>query len=808
MPPKDDGIEYLRKIGHDHAWIETLLEFDNFNNFHIEFCEELCKTWTFTHRRWHAMRENNYDELTKIKEQEAPVLERLYIQLKIMKWQREKFQYDLISVKNCVELQEEMKKKCKEDILFWFTYFALTFDTRMGELDLHPQIPFCLFPQQKKLVLDIQSWYKARVGGLIEKTREEGISWLAMGWTVWNWLYGLGFNAIISSQKEEKVDVLGSKDTLFGKVRYIIYGLPVWMRPKGMETNDNKFDNQRFIKNPVNGNEIRGEIGDNIGRSGRASVLIIDESQDIEHPDKVDDSAESTTNCRIDIGTPNGMNHFWKRRSSGVLVGTIAWWQDPRKNPEWRKGVYNPESPWWKFTQERVGDPVILARNHMIDYNASVKGAFIQAEWIRAAVEFTDKFDENDEIVAGFDVAGGGENEAVYVCRRGIIASEPKVSPFKTSTDAGWFAIQRGEEDNVGQLNYDADGIGESLYGLYRDSEKPIRFKTVGIRNGKAASDRLIPEEGITCRQKFLNRKAEVWWQLRERLRKTFEHKSGIKFYPLGQLISLPNDDKLLKQLGSPLEVLKSGRIGVESKESMRSRGVPSPDRADALAFAFWDCDEDLVASSFDYTVQGGTITTEAINHAKAIGSQYVSIYQGKDLDVSAICCIWNNSFRSPNLIVYGEYQAQTMEPEEIVEDIEYIAKPDMLQIKEWICNDEMMKGVEEGKSQWYAYKKAGAMLRQNYFKDDRLAMVMINSMFEKKIITIHESCSSLMAQLSHWNHDKSGDANEKFGLATALLQIITRLRTKKELTPETIERAAYGGFNKRKLPEVTGVGV
>jgi hypothetical protein len=69
------------------------------------------------------------------------------------------------------------------------------------------------------------------------------------------------------------------------------------------------------------------------------------------------------------------------------------------------------------------------------------------------------------------------------------------------------------------------------------------------------------------------------------------------------------------------------------------------------------------------------------------------------------------------------------------------------------------------------------------------------------------------MAQLSHWSRDKSGDANDKFGLATALLQLITRLRTKKELTPETIERSAYGGYNTRKyknlrMEEAKGIGV
>ena len=49
-----------------------------------------------------------------------------------------------------------------------------------------------------------------------------------------------------------------------------------------------------------------------------------------------------------------------------------------------------------------------------------------------------------------------------------------------------------------------------------------------------------------------------------------------------------PDDDKLAAQLGSlKWGVDSRGRIKIESKDDMRKRGMPSPDRADALAMAW-----------------------------------------------------------------------------------------------------------------------------------------------------------------------------------------------------------------------------
>jgi hypothetical protein len=55
-----------------------------------------------------------------------------------------------------------------------------------------------------------------------------------------------------------------------------------------------------------------------------------------------------------------------------------------------------------------------------------------------------------------------------------------------------------------------------------------------------------------------------------------------------GEIDTDPHDDKLAAQLGSIKWGIDSrGRIKIESKDDMRKRGLPSPDRADCAAIAF-----------------------------------------------------------------------------------------------------------------------------------------------------------------------------------------------------------------------------
>ena len=72
----------------------------------------------------------------------------------------------------------------------------------------------------------------------------------------------------------------------------------------------------------------------------------------------------------------------------------------------------------------------------------------------------------------------------------------------------------------------------------------------------------------------FTNLRAEGYWRLRELFSSS--------------RISIPADNQLMGELAALRYGYDSqGRIQIESKDSMRQRGLPSPDKADALMLAF-----------------------------------------------------------------------------------------------------------------------------------------------------------------------------------------------------------------------------
>ena len=84
--------------------------------------------------------------------------------------------------------------------------------------------------------------------------------------------------------------------------------------------------------------------------------------------------------------------------------------------------------------------------------------------------------------------------------------------------------------------------------------------------------------------EEFADLGSEMAWNLRRIFEETYLNRDDPK---VG--ISIPNDKKLIHQLSARKYDFRSdGRIKIEAKSDMRKRGEKSPDRADALAMAWW----------------------------------------------------------------------------------------------------------------------------------------------------------------------------------------------------------------------------
>jgi phage terminase large subunit len=252
--------------------------------------------------------------------------------------------------------------------------WGMTFDPRAAERKLPTTMPFLLFPKQDEFIKWLLGCWRNREDGLAEKSRDMGVSWLCVAFATWMWLFQPGIVAGFGSRKEEYVDDLNDPKSLFWKARNFIGLLPVEFQPAGW--NPKKHAPFMSLVNPENGSAIVGEAGDNIGRGNRTSIYFKDESAFYEHPDTIDAALSQTSNCKIDVSTPNGEGNPFarKRRAAKVRLFTFHWKQDPRKGQEW----YDK--------QKRDLDEVVLAQEVEISYSASVANAYVPSAYVVQAM--------------------------------------------------------------------------------------------------------------------------------------------------------------------------------------------------------------------------------------------------------------------------------------------------------------------------------------------------------------------------------------------------------------------------------------
>jgi phage terminase large subunit len=460
---------------------------------------------------------------------------------------------------------------CAQDLEHWLCHWAWTFDPREPVSTL----PFDPFPRQREFLRWLSARESAQEDGLVEKSRDMGVTWLCCAFALHRWLYRDGYKVGFGSRKLDLVDRLGDPDSIFEKLRFLYQNLPEWMLPTGFDPGEH--DCEAKLLNPANGSAVTGEGGDNVGRGGRATVYFLDEAAFVEHPERVDRSLSQTTRVRVDLSTPNGAgNPFYRKRFSGTVpVFVFDWRDDPRKGDAWYAG------------QRRRLDPVTLAQEVDRDYTASVEGVTIPGAWVQAAVGL-DLPPSAVPSVAGWDVAEEGSARNVLIPRRGPRAFAPLEWGRMNTTEGAWHAARECARLGVAALFYDCVGPGMGAKGTFAASEQRLPFTAVAVSGSASPTDAVWPD-GRTSKEVFLNLRAELWWLLRCRFERAYEYRAqGVNHRP-EDMVSIPAHPDLVAQLSLPLySYTSTGKIRIESKEDMRRRGVKSPDFADALVYAFF----------------------------------------------------------------------------------------------------------------------------------------------------------------------------------------------------------------------------
>jgi phage terminase large subunit len=461
-------------------------------------------------------------------------------------------------------------ERCRRDVCHWVNSWAWTFDPR----ETPSVLPFDLFPKQAEFLGWLQTREAAKEDGLVEKSRDMGVTWLCAAYALHGWLFRPGFKCGFGSRKLDLVDKLGDPDSIFEKIRFLLYHLPKWMLPAGF--NRKQHDNEAKLLNPSADAAITGEGGDNIGRGGRSRVYFVDEAAFLDHPQLVDRALSQNTKVRIDVSTPNGPgNPFATRRHSGIVpVFTFHWRDDPRKGEE-----------WYEAEKRRMNNAVNVAQELDIDYSASIEGICIPGAWVRAAVGLN--LPAAGPIYTGLDVAGEGSNLNVLVPRRGPVVYSPISWSQCNTTQTAHRAAQECGKLRASYLYYDCVGVGEGVRGGLASFAAPLSFVPVAVNGGGHPTEARWPD-GRASREKFLNLRAELWWIARTRFEKTYEHVNGLAVHPVDELVSIPNHPQLIADLSLPCYFpTENGKIQIESKKQMRTRGVKSPDFGDAFVYSF-----------------------------------------------------------------------------------------------------------------------------------------------------------------------------------------------------------------------------
>ena len=445
-------------------------------------------------------------------------------------------------------------------------------------------MPFITFKRQKEYIEWLRGKWESDDDGLVEKSRDMGVTYLNIAFAIWLWLFHPGSKIGFGSRKEQLVDRLGDPDSIFEKIRVILRNLPDFLLPAGYD--EDKHALYLKIVNPANGNSITGEAGDNIGRGGRNTIYFKDESAFYDRPDKIEAALSANTDIQIDISTPNGLgNPFYRKRMSGAVdVFIFDWHDDPRKDQDWYDGQ----------VEKYAHTPFIVAQEIDRNYNASVEMVAIPGKWIEAAVNYNLP-DDGPKVLALDPCDEGMDNHGV-VWRKGVVVKFVEEWREGDPGDAARRCWRICQDEKIPTFKYDSIGIGAGVKTetrrlaaqVAKKSGPKQRFVNVqGVNVGVDPTSGNF-EIGKANKDMFRNLKAQLWFELRRRFFRTYKRRHGDTTIDPRDCISIPNNPQLKMELGSvKYDHTETGLVIMESKKKMAARGLRSPNLADALVICF-----------------------------------------------------------------------------------------------------------------------------------------------------------------------------------------------------------------------------
>ena len=424
-------------------------------------------------------------------------------------------------------------------------------------------------------------WKNGERGATV-KSRDMGLSWLSVALACTLCIFNQGMVIGFGSRKEEYVDKLGSPKSLFYKARMFCNAIPSIFK-SGYAPNTAPHMRIMF---PETGSAIVGEAGDGIGRGDRTSIFFVDEAAFLERPQLVEASLSQTTNCRIDISTPNGTGNPFADKVMGEKVNVFEfhWRDDPRKDEKWYQ------------KQSDMLDAVTVAQEIDINFRASVEALVIPSIWVQSAIDAHIKLNREfeGEKIAALDVADKGKDGNALAFRNGFLLEEVLSWSGKEVDDIfGTTTKTFGEcaRRDYTTFYFDSDGLGAGVRGDARILNQSLENKLVVEPfhgSGAVIDGEKEIMKGRLIKDFFSNYKAQAWWYLRELFKNTHEAVTEQKDDIGKEIISISSGIKSLTLLCNELSqpTYKKdirGRLIIDKTPD----GHKSPNCGDAVMMAF-----------------------------------------------------------------------------------------------------------------------------------------------------------------------------------------------------------------------------
>jgi hypothetical protein len=475
-----------------------------------------------------------------------------------------------------------------------YRFYAYVFQrvlSKSGEL-----VPFKLNRAQLHVheLIERQLKEKGWVRAIILKGRQQGISTYVQGRLNWRLKHRAGAKAYVVAHEQR------ASDNLYAMAIRFHENTPPEFRPSTGAANAKElwFDllDSRY--------EVATAGTRETGRSGTAQYLHASEYAYWPTPEAhwagLGQTVPLLPNTEVIVeSTANGVNNDFYRRWKAAITGSsdylpifVPWfWQTEYTLPipdGWTrtpeedqlvevygdKGLTDEHLVWrrWKIANDFDGDVNRFHAEYPCNWQeafvSDVRDSFIPGSLVVRA-QAMQSVVPSGPMVVGVDPARYGDDRTAIVVRQGRKVRAVKTYAKRGTMEVAGIVARFIEAHNPDAVFIDVIGIGSGVYdrlcelgyGAQDDESKNVVFAV-------NAAETAIEND------KYVNRRAEMWGEM----------KRWLEEFPC----SLPQSDEILADLTAPGYTYdSSGRLRIESKESMKKRDEKSPDIADALALTF-----------------------------------------------------------------------------------------------------------------------------------------------------------------------------------------------------------------------------